>query len=105
MCKRAAITHVYLYFGDFDPDIELEYVEKLAEFVKQSHQKGLKIEGLTGNPTWSLKEFHDDCVKWIDSFLRVVHVVLWVLFLVLATLQMFQNTKDYTPLVDINNYP
>jgi len=70
LCQRAAITTMYLYFGEFDPDKEPEYTEKLGQFLKEAHKLNLKVEALTGTPVWSLKEYHQQCLDWVESFLR-----------------------------------
>lgn len=70
LCQRAAITNLYLYFGEFDPDREPQYAEGLAKFLEEAHKLNLKVEALTGNPVWSLKEYHQQCLDWIEAFLR-----------------------------------
>jgi len=69
LCDRAAITYIYLYFGEFDPKREKQYSEKLAEFLTEVHKRKIKIEALTGSPSWALESFHNDCLKWVESFL------------------------------------
>jgi len=70
LAEGGAISTLYLYFGDFDPDKEPEYVNRLETFLKESHEKNIKVEALTGNPTWALKEYHQACLDWIESFLK-----------------------------------
>jgi len=70
LCKQAAITNIYLYFGEFDPDREPEYANGLADFLKQAHSQNLKVEALTGTPVWSLKDYHKQCLDWVEAFLR-----------------------------------
>ena len=70
LCERAAIEYIYLYFGEFDPEQEKEYCKRLAEFLVSSHKRGLKIEALTGTPTWALEKFHKDCSRWVEAFLK-----------------------------------
>ena len=70
LAQQGAITTLYLYFGDFNPDKEPEYVQRLEEFLKEAHQRNLKVEALTGSPVWSLKEYHQACLDWIESFLK-----------------------------------
>ncbi|PIR65604.1 MAG: hypothetical protein COU52_03340 [Candidatus Omnitrophica bacterium CG10_big_fil_rev_8_21_14_0_10_43_8] len=70
LCKDAAITNMYLYFGDFDPEKEPEYASGLADFLKEAHKFGIKVEALTGNPVWALKVYHQSCLDWIDAFLK-----------------------------------
>ena len=70
LCKRTAITNLYLYFGEFDPAREPQYAEGLAQFLQEAHKLNLKVEALTGNPVWSLKEYHQQCLDWIEAFLK-----------------------------------
>jgi len=70
LCEDTAITHVYLYFGEFDHKCETDYCGRLGEFLRLAHEKNLKIEGLTGDPTWSLTKNHQACLSWVKNFLE-----------------------------------
>ena len=41
----------------------------LEEFLREAHALGLRIEILTGNPTWALKENHHLAYNWMKAFL------------------------------------
>lgn len=69
LCLRTAIRTCYVYFGDFDEHDDPEYTKQLEEFLRESHAKGIKIEILTGNPTWALEENHHLAYNWMKSFL------------------------------------
>lgn len=70
LCDRTNVTTMYLYFGSTPTEEGEEYRKKLAEFLKESHAKGIKIEALTGNPVWSLKEYHKMALDWVKGFLE-----------------------------------
>jgi len=69
LCLRAAIRTCYVYFGDFDEDYDPQYTKQLEDFLREAHSLGLRIEILTGNPTWALKGNHHLAYNWIKSFL------------------------------------
>ncbi len=69
-CKRTDINVIYLFFGATPTEEGPEYSVKLAEFLKECHSRGIKVEALTGNPVWSLKEYHETCLSWIKGFLE-----------------------------------
>jgi len=70
LCEQAGIAYIYLYFGDFNPSKEKKFTRDLAKFLTSAHEKGLKVEALTGTPAWALETFHKDCIKWVESFLK-----------------------------------
>ncbi len=67
-CGRAAVDTIYLYFGEIST--EKSYLDKLAQFLEEAHKRGVKVEALTGNPTWVLSENHQLTLDWIKSFLE-----------------------------------
>ncbi len=67
---RTAIRTCYVYFGDFDEHDDPNYTKQLEEFLRESHEKGIKIEILTGNPTWAMKENHHLAYNWMKAFLE-----------------------------------
>ncbi|MCD6460321.1 hypothetical protein J7L67_06600 [bacterium] len=69
LCLRTAIRTCYVYFGDFNQDDDPQYTKQLEEFLKAAHKLGIKIEILTGNPTWALKENHHFAYNWLKAFL------------------------------------
>lgn len=70
LANRAAIDTIYLYFGEVPLKDEPEYAENFAQFLEESHSRGLKIEVLTGNPEWSLAMNHHLVLNWIKNFLE-----------------------------------
>lgn len=70
LCERCNIEIMYLFFGDFDPVKDTNYVAELEQFMKGCHERGVKVEGLTGNPVWTLREFHPKALAWITQFLE-----------------------------------
>lgn len=69
LCFRTAIRTCYVYFGDFNEHEDPSYTKQLEEFLREAHAKGLKIEILTGNPVWSLRDNHNFAIKWMKAFL------------------------------------
>ncbi|MCX5715581.1 MAG: hypothetical protein NTV07_01725 [Candidatus Omnitrophica bacterium] len=69
-CRTANISVLYLFFPEFTEAPPADYFKSLAEFMKESHQSGIKVEALTGNPTWSLAENHHLVLNWIKFFLE-----------------------------------
>ncbi len=70
LCLNTAIRTCYIYFGDFSEDDDPEYTKRLENFLSESHSKGIKVEILTGNPVWCLKENHHLAYNWMKSFLE-----------------------------------
>ncbi len=77
LCWRTAIEIIYLYIGEFPAHGVEEYTEALRSFLSECHHKGISVELLTGNPTWTLKENHEKAVNWLRPFLEYnkVHAV------------------------------
>ncbi|MFH1848166.1 MAG: sugar-binding protein [Candidatus Omnitrophota bacterium] len=69
LCNKASIAVVYLFFPEFTEEPPKQYFDDMAEFLVQMHQNNIKVEALTGNPSWSLKENHHRLVNWIQFFL------------------------------------
>jgi len=69
LCRRTGIAVVYLFFPEFSEPPPADYFQALAEYLKESHGLGIKVEALTGNPVWSLAENHQLCLNWIGFFL------------------------------------
>lgn len=69
-CKRADISIMYLFFPEFTTAPEQAYIESMAEFLRESHKAGVRVEALTGNPVWSLAENHHLLINWIRFFLE-----------------------------------
>ncbi len=67
-CDRTAVNTIYLYFGEIST--EKSYLDKLAQFLEEAHKRGVRVEALTGNPTWVLSENHQLTLDWIKSFLE-----------------------------------
>jgi hypothetical protein len=61
---------LYLFFSYPFPSEDVQYLQQLAEFLLESHERGIKIEALTGNPTWSLSSEHRHALNWIKAFLE-----------------------------------
>ncbi len=70
LCWRTAIEIIYLFIGDFPSHGVEDYTESLRTFLSECHHKGISVELLTGNPTWTLKENHDRAVNWLRPFLE-----------------------------------
>ncbi len=70
LCMRAAIRKCYVYFGDFDENDDPNYTKQLEEFLREANELGIKIEILTGNPKWTLRENHHLAYNWLKSFLE-----------------------------------
>ncbi|MEI8175640.1 MAG: sugar-binding protein [Candidatus Omnitrophota bacterium] len=70
LCKRGNIEIVYLFFPEFTEMPEPQYLAALAEYLKESHAHGIKVEALTGNPVWSLAQNHHLLTNWIKFFLE-----------------------------------
>ncbi len=70
LSERAAIRTCYVYFGEFDEHDDPGYTKQLEEFLVEAHSKGIKIEILTGNPTWAVAENHHNAYNWMKSFLE-----------------------------------
>jgi hypothetical protein len=70
LCERIGITILYLYFGASPQEEGEENANRAAQFFKECHQKGIKVEALTGNPVWSLKEYHHVALDWVKGFLE-----------------------------------
>jgi len=70
LCANTAIETIYLYFGEFDQKCETDYCNNLAEFLRLAHRQNLKVEGLTGDPVWSLEKNHKACLDWVKNFLE-----------------------------------
>jgi hypothetical protein len=69
LCQRTNIKIMYLFFPEFTERPEEEYFNSMAEFLKESHKLGIKVEALTGNPVWSLVENHHLLINWLTFFL------------------------------------
>ena len=67
-CANTAVKTIYLYIGEF-PDNKGS-VERLGQFLKEYHAKGIKVEALTGNPMWALSDNHHLAIEWIKPFLE-----------------------------------
>jgi len=69
-CERVGVRNIYLYFSSLSEKKEFGYFEKVSQFLKEVHRKGLKVEALTGNPSWSLAVNHKECLNWLEPFLK-----------------------------------
>ncbi len=69
--KRTALETLYVYLGE-SPILEMpaDYQGKLAQFLAQAHESGVRIEALQGNPLWALKEYHPRVLAWLSGFLE-----------------------------------
>ncbi len=70
LCERTGIKILYLFVGDFSEEDDLEYAKGLEGFLREAHQRGLKVEALTGNPIWQMEEQHETALNWVRSFLE-----------------------------------
>lgn len=69
LCLRTAIRTCYVYFGDFNEHDDPAYTKQLEDFLRLYHKNGVRVEILTGNPVWCLKENHHFAYNWVKSFL------------------------------------
>ncbi len=74
LCWRTSIEIIYLYIGEFPAHGVEEYTESLRSFLSECHHKGISVELLTGNPTWTLKENHEKAINWLRPFLEYNNV-------------------------------
>ena len=74
-CKRANISLIHLFIGNADLNQDQNYVKKLRKFIAESHKNGLKVEALSGHPTWALKDNHNQALNWMESILSYNHEV------------------------------
>lgn len=68
-CERTAIELIYQYFGELEVN-NPEYVQRLEAFLRECHERGVKVEGLTGDPTWCFTAKHYRTLDWIEQFLE-----------------------------------
>ncbi|MCM8812299.1 MAG: hypothetical protein NC910_04545 [Candidatus Omnitrophica bacterium] len=70
-CKATAIDVIYIYLGEEPIDRTPEsYQQSLAEFLKDAHAAGVKVEALQGNPLWALKANHQQVLDWVGGYLN-----------------------------------
>jgi len=69
LCQRGNISILYQFFPEFTERPSDEYFASLAEFLREAHELEIEVEGLTGNPVWSLAENHHLLLNWIQFFL------------------------------------
>ncbi len=70
-CDQAGIRQIYLYLGETPiTHTSTAYQEQLATFLTEAHARGLKVDGLTGNPLWAMRQNHQILLDWIQGFLQ-----------------------------------
>ena len=68
--KRTALETLYVYLGESAvSEMPPDYQKRLAEFLAQAHQEGIRVEALQGNPLWALKGYHPRVLEWVSGFL------------------------------------
>ncbi len=69
--EKTAVRRYYIYLGeDPIPQTPPDYQKKLAEFLRQCHDKGIEVHALQGNPLWALKPYHPKVLSWVEGFLQ-----------------------------------
>ena len=70
-CERAAINMLFVYLGE-DPiqKTPADYQQKLADFLREAHARGVQVEALQGNPLWALKPNHPLVLDWVGGYLE-----------------------------------
>ena len=68
--KSTALKTLFVYLGEGPiTKTPQEYQDRLAEFLKEAHASGVKIEALQGNPLWTLKSNHSLAINWVTGYL------------------------------------
>ena len=68
--ESTALKTLFVYLGE-DPITRTpqEYQDRLAEFLREAHARGIQIEALQGNPLWALKANHSLALNWVKGYL------------------------------------
>jgi len=69
LCRVSAITSLYIYMPG-NPKATPRAEKALAQFLRQAHEKGLRVEALNGEAGWAFKDGHGACLEWIRPFLE-----------------------------------
>lgn len=70
-CQETGITLLYIYLGE-DPISKAprERQQQFAQFLRQAHAQGVRVEALQGNPLWALKVNHPLVLDWVGGYLE-----------------------------------
>ena len=69
-CQQTGMTHLYLYLGETPlSKVAPAYQDRLAVFLTEAHAQKLRVDALTGNPLWAMRQHHQVLLDWIQGFL------------------------------------